>query len=273
MIKGKQMNVTVNGKKVSTCALTAFSIRDEMNQNAEVVILNGFKLSSDHPLSDGDALTLIEKGVMPDKGQLEGMMASRHTPYVHEKLKKGRVAVAGLGGLGSNIALMLARIGVGELLLVDFDIVEPSNLNRQCYDMRHLGKFKTDAICEQISLVNPFIKVKTACMRVKEENAAELFQGYDVVCEAFDDPIAKAALVNALLSSLPDVTVVAASGMAGYGSSNLIKTKKMMKNLYVCGDETSEAAPGNGLMAPRVALCAAHQANMVLRLLVGEEGV
>ena len=200
-------------------------------------------------------------------------MMARHTPDVHRKVKQGSVAVAGLGGLGSNIAVMLARTGVGRLLLVDFDTVEPSNMNRHNYFLSHLGMNKTDALRMQIKEINPFISVETRNVRVRPENVEEIFSGYDIVCEAFDSPEAKSELVNTVLLKLPGAKVVAASGMAGYGSSNAIKTVRSMGRLYLCGDFESEAGPGSGLMSTRVQICAGHQANMILRLLLGIEEV
>ncbi len=196
------------------------------------------------------------------------MMSARHTPYVYDRVRQGRVAIAGLGGIGSNVAVMLARTGVGHLLLVDFDVVEPSNLNRQCYFVSHLGLPKVEAMERQIRQINPFISVEFRCVRVDESNVEELFNGYDIICEAFDDPKSKAMLVNQVMEKLPNSTVVASSGMAGYDSCNSIRTVRRMRNLYVCGDFESEAAVGNGLMAPRVQVCAGHQANMILRLLL-----
>jgi len=183
---------------------------------------------------------------------------------VKEKLRNGKVAVAGLGGLGSNIAVMLARAGVGKLLLVDFDAVEMSNLNRQHYDRTHIGMLKTDALRMQIKRMCPFIDIETCSEKVTEENVHEIFREYPIVCEAFDDPVCKAVLVNALLDG--KTKIVAASGMAGIGDANNIKTKRVFNNLYVCGD--SEPSDGNsGFIAPRVSICAGHQANMVLRIL------
>lgn len=208
-----------------------------------------------------------------NREELENVMMSRHTPGVHHKLKQGRVAIAGLGGLGSNIAIMLARIGVGQLLLVDFDIVEPSNLNRQSYNIGHLGMPKTTALEKQIAEINPFIQVETQNIKVTEDNVRELFRGYDLICEAFDKPEAKAMLINVGLEQLPDAKIVAASGMAGYDSSNLIKTVRRMNRFYLCGDFENGAEIGRGLMAPRVQICAGHQANMVLRLLLGIDDV
>jgi len=208
--------------------------------------------------------------MIPNREEYESMMAARHTPAVHNKLKEGKVAVAGLGGLGSNISVMLAQAGVGKLLLVDFDVVELSNLNRQHYDLTHLGMLKTDALKKQIEKINPFIETETGTLKVTEENVMTVFNGYPIVCEAFDNPQYKAMLVNALLAQ-GEQTIVAASGMAGFDSANTIKTRQRFKNLYVCGDFKTPVQEGNGLMAPRVAVCAAHQANMVLRLLLNIE--
>jgi len=213
------------------------------------------------------------KGVMPSKNEFESILSARHTPEVYEKLKKSKVAIAGLGGLGSNIAIMLARTGIGHLLLVDFDTVEPSNLNRQHYFIRHLSIPKTSALKQQIRDINPFIKVKTKNVYVDEKNIEDLFHGYEIICEAFDNPVCKATLVNTILTELPSTKIVAASGMAGYFSSNSIKTERKIKNLYICGDFINGAKPGTGLMSPRVQICAGHQANMIVRLLLGIEDV
>jgi sulfur carrier protein ThiS adenylyltransferase len=210
-------------------------------------------------------------GSLPPREQFEAMMTARHTPGIHNRLKKAKVAIAGLGGLGSHIAVSLARIGVGSMFLVDFDVVELSNLNRQSYYVRHLGMPKTQALREQIEQINPFLEIRLQTVRVEEHNVAGLFGGYDILCEAFDNQEAKAMLVSTALSGLPHLKVVAASGMAGYGSSNSIRTERRMKNLYVCGDCESGAERGAGLMAPRVQICAGHQANMVLRILIGIE--
>lgn len=265
------MRLIVNGQRVELNCQTAFQVRKKMGNQTDIVIVNGFQIADDCKLRDSDTLTIIRKGSMPKREELESMMMARHTPNVHERLKKGKVAIAGLGGLGSNIAVMLARIGVGQLLLVDFDIVEPSNLNRQSYYIGHLGLPKTVALKKQLEEINPFIKVKTQMVRVTADNVQELFNGYDIICEAFDHPEGKSMLVNAALEQLSGIKIIAASGMAGYDSANLIRTIKPMKNLYLCGDFANEARKGRGLMAPRVQICAGHQANMVMRLLLGIE--
>lgn len=267
------MQVEVNGKERTLACRTAFEARALLGSETDIVILNGFQIDEDCPLADKDTLTIIRKGVMPGREELESMMMARHTPAVHKKLKEGQVAIAGLGGLGSNIAVMLARIGVGRLLLVDFDVVEPSNLNRQSYYVRHLGMPKTLALQSQLAEINPFVAVETRSLRVEAENVAAIFAGCDILCEAFDKPEAKAMLVNTALAELPGVKIVAASGMAGFASANAIRTTRPLARLYVCGDLETGAAAGRGLMAPRVQVCAGHQANMVLRLLLGMDEV
>ncbi len=260
----------VNGKPVQVAAGTRVSAL-QVAYSADVVIRNGYQTSADFVLRAGEELTLIRKGELPPREALSHMMAARHSPRVHEAVAGACVGVAGLGGLGSHIAVLLARTGVGRLILADYDVVDPSNLNRQHYGIRHLGMPKTDALAEQLADINPFITVETHTIRVAADNAAALFGECQVVCEAFDDPACKAELVGALLAQDPGPALVAASGMAGYGSANAITTRRRMKRLYVCGDGETEAQEGCGLMAPRVAVCAAHQANMALRLLLGLE--
>ena len=210
---------------------------------------------------------------IPDKSEIDSVLSMRHTQEVFEKLKNARVAVAGLGGLGSNIALMLARAGVGTLHLIDFDEVDLSNLNRQQYFICHLGVYKTDAIKDEISRINPYINVITDCVKVTDKNIDTLFKDDNIVCEAFDNPDCKAMLVNRILESRKDVYIVSASGMAGTEKSNTIITRKITDRFYHCGDETSRAVKGNGLMSPRVTICAAHQANAILRLILGKYDV
>ena len=260
------MEIILNGKPIHTACHSLWQLSKPEEQM--VVIYNGFQTTEDLPLQAGDNVVLIVKGKMPDEEQLEAMLTARHTPQVHQSVKRGAVAIAGLGGLGSNIAVMLAQLGVGKLLLVDFDTVEPSNLNRQHYTLRHLGLPKTEALAQQLEEMNPFVQVYTRQLKITADNAAELFRDWPLVCEALDDPVAKAMLINALLPD-EEKTIVAASGMAGYDSANAIQTIHNMKRLYVCGDGSSEAMPGSGLMAPRVQICAGHQANMILRLLLG----
>ena len=207
------------------------------------------------------------------KEEIQAALEERHSPEIQKKLSAGRVTIAGLGGLGSNVAYALARIGVGHLHLIDFDVVDITNLNRQQYFMEHLGMYKTDALKSLLLKINPYLDIRTDCVKVTEENLISLFKDAGIVCEAFDNPEAKAMLVNGILEHFSEKKLVSATGMAGYGSSNAIRTERLMKNFYLCGDRVTEPSYGNGLMAPRVAICAAHEANMITRLLLGEEEI
>lgn len=204
------------------------------------------------------------------QAELERAFDERFPQAVKQRLRQARVAVAGLGGLGSNVAVMLARSGVGHLFLVDFDSVEVTNLNRQAYGVRHLGRKKTEALREILLEINPYLDITVLCERVTEDNAAQIFGAYPIVCEAFDRPENKAMLVRVLLRQT-QVTVVAGSGLAGYGDCNAIRTVRRLRRLYVCGDGVTDSMAGIGLMAARVAVCAGHEANMVLRLLLEPE--
>ncbi|MGE5627801.1 MAG: sulfur carrier protein ThiS adenylyltransferase ThiF [Solirubrobacterales bacterium] len=269
------MNIKLNGKPLASSCSTLYELREESfgDSNNIVTILNGFQTNDDYALKENDEVNFIQKGEMPPQDEFESLMCARHTPHVFEKAKAAKVAIAGLGGLGSNIAVSLARTGIGNLHLIDFDIVEPSNLNRQQYKIKHLGLYKTEALKNEIEEINPFIEVTIDTIKVTEENIKELFEKDEFICEAFDNPTAKAMLVNTLLETYPGKKIVSASGMAGFESSNTIITKKITSNFYLCGDMENGAKVGRGLMAPRVSICAGHQANMVLRLILGIEEI
>ena len=207
------------------------------------------------------------------KEEIYTALDERHSPETQKLLSAGNVAIAGLGGLGSNVAYALARIGVGHLHLIDFDVVDITNLNRQQYFMEHIGMYKTDALKSLLLKINPYLDIRTDCVKVTDDNLQELFADATIVCEAFDNPEAKAMLVNGILEHFPEKKLVSATGMAGYGSSNTIITKRIMKNFYLCGDGVTEPTYGHRLMAPRVAICAAHEANMITRLILGEEEI
>jgi len=250
---------------------TVGSVAERHKTGADVLILNGFPASANTALEEGDELFLIRRGEVPTRDELEGLMAARHTPGVHARLKDASVGIAGVGGLGSAVAVALARIGVGRLVVADFDVVEPSNLNRQQYFIDQIGQYKVDALACNLKRINPYVTVETHCLKLDPENVPATFSGCSIVVEAFDRADMKAMLVNTVLEAMPHCTVVAASGLAGYGSNNSISTRKVSKRLYLVGDSVSEAAPGNGLMAPRVGIAASHQANQVVRILLGEE--
>ena len=208
--------------------------------------------------------------MIPSKNEWMEALISRHGSTLYEQFSSATVAVCGLGGLGSNIAIALTRAGIGKLLLIDFDRVDITNLHRQQYKANQIGCYKADALAENLLEIAPYTEIKTVTAKITEENYVSLLKDADIVCEAFDNAESKAMLVNGVLEQLPHCYLVAASGMAGMDTPNTIKTRKVMKRFYLCGDEVSDVADTIGLVAPRVMLCAAHQAHTVLRILAGE---
>lgn len=266
------MKVLVNEREIDIEGeITAFEVRSRIKSDADIVILNGFPIKQDYSLNEGDKVTLIKRGEVPKKEELEALMVSRHTPKVHEKVKKAKIAIAGLGGLGSTVALALGRVGVGHIKIIDFDVVEPSNLNRQQYFIRHIGMKKCHALKEILLEINPFINIEVVDTYVDKDNIKDLFEDMDIVIEAFDGAENKAMIVREVLLQTEKPKVISASGMAGYYSNNLIISKKINTRLYMCGDFKNEAKVNEGLMAPRVGIAACHEANMSLRLILGEE--
>ncbi len=203
--------------------------------------------------------------------ELEAQLNIRHTPEVQQKIKKSRIGIAGAGGLGSNVVVALARIGIGRLVVADFDLVEPSNLNRQYYFIDQIGMPKVLALQETVKRINPGVDFRAVHEKITPANLKKYFSGLDILVEAFDDADQKAMLISHFLREFPQIPLVAASGMAGFASANMIVTRKVANNLYLCGDGVTDARPGQGLMAPRVGIAAHHQANAVLRLLLGED--
>ena len=205
--------------------------------------------------------------LIPTKDEWNKALCERQGEKLQMKFSSATVAICGLGGLGSNIAISLARAGVGKLILIDFDKVDITNLHRQQYKANQIGQYKTDALSENLKEIAPYIEIETHTERVTEENAVRLLQSADIICEAFDNAECKAMLTNLVLETMPDKFLVAASGMAGFGSANTIQTRRVSKRFYVCGDGASDVSEVGSLVASRVMLCAAHQAHTVLRIL------
>lgn len=236
---------------------------------ADLLLVNGYPAPPEYVLAAGDRCWLIRRGEVPSAAELDHLLHARHTPGVHEVIRRATVGIMGLGGLGSPLAVALARMGVGRLLLADFDVVEPTNLNRQHYCIDQIGLPKTEALKDNIARINPYVVVECIGERLSETNIPRYFRGVDVLAECFDDPAMKATALRVALQELPGVAYVGSSGVAGYGDNNAIRTRRLKPRVYVVGDGESAAQPGQGLMAPRVGIAAHHQANQVIRLLLG----
>ncbi len=201
---------------------------------------------------------------------LEKEFFSRHEPAIVPVLKKAKVGIAGAGGLGSNIAVALARAGVGHLVIADFDKVEPHNLNRQQYFVYQIGKPKVVALKENLQRINPFSQYEIHPVFLDAGNMPSIFGDVDIMVEAFDKVESKLILVETWVEKFPGTPVVMGSGMGGYGGNNLISTKRLFEDVYVCGDGQTDVDT-HPPIAPRVAIVAAMQANLVLDLLLSEE--
>lgn len=211
--------------------------------------------------------------MIPSETEFYNALKERHGADLQKKITSAKVAVCGLGGLGSNIAIALIRAGIGRLHIIDFDRVDVSNLNRQQYTAEQIGKYKTVAMTENLKAINPYCEIIPETVRLDENNISQLLGDDDIICEAFDNPESKAVLVNTILEKFPEKYVVSGSGMAGIGSANTITTRQVIKKLYLCGDGISDIADGTGLFASRVTVCAGHQAHMILRIIAGELNV
>jgi sulfur carrier protein ThiS adenylyltransferase len=208
--------------------------------------------------------------LIPTKEEFQEALIKRHGEDNQKKFDKAVVAICGLGGLGSNIAICLARAGVGHLTLIDFDFVDVSNLHRQQYKASQVGMAKTEALTANLKEINPYIEIESHQIKLTEDNALPFLEKADIICEAFDSPESKAMLVNLVLEKMPDKYILSGSGMAGFGSANDIKTRKVSKHFYLSGDGVSDVNDGIGLISSRVMVCGAQEAHMVLRILIGE---
>ena len=205
--------------------------------------------------------------MIPDRNEWIKALEERHGKELQDKISSTTVAICGLGGLGSNIAILLARAGIGKLILIDSDRVDITNLHRQQYKACQVGMYKTKALLSNLKEIAPYLEAEIHTVHMDEKNFYRLLENADIICEAFDNAEAKADLVNFVLSETADKFIVAASGMAGLYSANSIKTRKISKYFYLCGDEKSDVCDGIGLTAARVSVCASHQAHTVLRII------
>jgi len=206
------------------------------------------------------------------KGEnMREMILARQPHAASEKLRGACIGIAGAGGLGSVVAENLARAGVGRLVVADYDVIEPSNLNRQRFSLHQLGLPKAAALAENLREYCPFVEIESIQERISADNCVRAFGTCAIVCECFDAAENKAALVTALRAQMPDCIIVAASGLAGCGSARSIITRSVSANLYVVGDMHSDSDSGLGLFAPRVGIVASMQAHVAMQLILGEQ--
>jgi len=198
---------------------------------------------------------------------LEKKFFSKHDPRILPLLRASVVGIAGAGGLGSSVAVSLARAGIGKLIIVDFDRIEISNLNRQQYFWTQVGKVKVRALLENLRKINPFSEYVGFQRRITPKNVKTIFGKADLLIEAFDRAGQKQMLIESWIAHFPDRPIIAASGLSGWGRNQKIRQRRV-GNLYICGDEESEPVRGISPMAPRVGIVANMQANLAVELLV-----
>ena len=213
----------------------------------------------------------MESVRIPSREEFRRALVQKQGEEIVQKLEQATVVICGVGGLGSNVAINLARAGIKKLILVDFDCVDVTNLQRQQYKASQVGTPKAVALVENLKEIAPYVELDSYNEKITEANIDKFVKDADVVCEAFDDPEAKSLLVNEVLEKYPQKYLVAASGMAGTDSANSITTRKISKRFYLCGDGKSDVTQGLALLAPRVQICAAHQALTIIRILSGLE--
>ncbi len=265
--------IRVNERPVPLAgSATVGEVAARLRPDADIFIVNGHPVPPGTPVSAGDECWLIRRGEVPDADEMRRLLYARHTPGVQERIAGATVGIMGLGGLGSAVAVALARIGVGRLLVADHDVVEPSNLNRQQYFVDQVGMAKTEALAANLGRINPYVTVETFCVELDGDAIEEIFSGVDVLAECFDSAAMKAVALRTVRARMQGMAYVTASGMAGYGPNHTLRTRRLADRIYVVGDESTAARPGEGLMAPRVGIVAHMQANQVLRLLLGVAG-
>ena len=186
-------------------------------------------------------------------------------------LSEKTVGIAGCGGLGSNCAAALTRVGIGKLIIADYDTVDESNLNRQYYFRHQLGMKKVEALTGNLQMINPDTIILTHDIMLNAPNIPDIFRHCDVIVEAFDLAEMKNMIIETVSEKLPDIPLIVGNGMAGWGRNNILKTFQMSENLYVCGDNESDINNGLLVLAPRVGAVSMMQANTVLNILLKTE--
>ena len=189
--------------------------------------------------------------------------------HIRTRLNDRTVGIAGCGGLGSNCAVALARVGVGKLVIADFDKVEISNLNRQYFFSGQVGMPKVLALKEVIYMIDPFVNVETHETVLDKENIPWIFKDCDVIVEAFDRAEMKQMIIETVTEHMKGWPLVCGVGLAGWGENQAIGITEF-DNVYLCGDGTREVSDMFPPLAPRVGIVANMEANQVLELLLGK---
>ena len=191
-------------------------------------------------------------------------------PEIRNKISNKTIGIAGAGGLGSNVAVSLARCGIDKLVIADFDKVEYSNLNRQHYFLGQVGQFKVEALLENLKKINPFVEVVIYKNELNSQNVNNIFSDVDILVEALDKAEVKQMLIENWVENNPEKPIIIASGIYGFGDFEKLKIKVVDK-IYICGDEETEIENNYSPLSPKVNIVANMQSDLVIKLLVNEE--
>ncbi|MCQ2079859.1 MAG: sulfur carrier protein ThiS adenylyltransferase ThiF [archaeon] len=261
------MKVTLNGKTQNITQRTLNQLFTSLYPDCDVAVIDGREARGHVVLKEN---MVIYVGRSPSgKGDLGEALTARNPAGTRDALKGATVGIAGAGGLGSNIAMMLARAGIGGITVADFDSIDLSNLNRQNFTVHDRGHLKVEALERHLLEVSPSIRVKTFPERLEPSSIPKVFSGCDVIVEAFDDAEAKAMILDTVADRMPDIPLVCGSGMAGMTDPSDMVTRRLSDRIYVCGDGRSTM--DEGLLSTRVTICAGLMANKVLQLLTHSE--
>jgi sulfur carrier protein ThiS adenylyltransferase len=178
-----------------------------------------------------------------------------------DKIQRTKIGIAGVGGLGSNIANALVRTGFVDFEIVDVDLIEASNLNRQNYFYDEIGLSKVEVTAKRLQQINPSVRVKLAQIKLIKTNIKEYFVDRDILFEAFDKVESKTMLLESFGNS--GKLIISGNGMSGIVGGD-IKVRKINENLFLVGDGVTEVGPDNPPLAPRVITCASLMASVAV---------
>jgi sulfur carrier protein ThiS adenylyltransferase len=196
----------------------------------------------------------------------EQALSGYFSPEQLARVRRTRVGLAGAGGLGSNIAVCLVRSGFRDFEIVDFDLIEMKNLNRQYYFLDEVGQPKAATLAARLNKINPRASVRARQVRLHAGNINDYFQDRDIIFEAFDGAGSKALLLESFAES--GKLLVFGNGLAGLSNENEIKIKKVRQNIFMVGDGVSGVGSDKPPLAPRVVACASLMAACALEALL-----
>lgn len=258
------MRIFVDGKEID---FSGTSVGDlPRPDGALYALVNGRHVDDGRPLKDEDNIVFVRKN-SPLERVIEDSLCQRYSEDIHSRISAAKIGIAGLGGIGSHLAMALVRSGVKNLVIADFDRVDATNLSRQNYSVNDIGFPKSDATGRILSSVSPGVRVESHDVLLNESNIPGIFKDCDIICEAMDGPESKAVFASCISESFPDKWLVCCSGMAGFGPTEEMTVKHPFRHMLVVGDGLSDNSE-HGLVASRVMTCAGMMAHAVVRLIL-----